>query len=59
MSRIARRHGLGLAGGETTRSRELWFNIAATGSVQAGRSPLRSAAQGAGHIDDMAGPGAT
>ena len=49
MSRIARRHGLGLAGGETTRSRELWFNIAATGSVQAGRSPLRSGAR-PGHV---------
>ncbi|MFH1066956.1 MAG: thiamine-phosphate kinase [bacterium] len=43
MNALATRYNIALAGGEMTRSRELWFSVAATGRVR--RPVLRSTAR--------------
>ena len=42
MAQAARKHHVSLAGGETTRSAELWFNVAGAGRVLRKQAVLRS-----------------
>ncbi|MDR2463964.1 MAG: thiamine-phosphate kinase [Verrucomicrobiales bacterium] len=44
MSRAAARFNVTLAGGETTRSRELWFTVSGIGKIRKGTALLRSTA---------------
>src|SRR5256885_8225744 len=45
LGRASRKFKCGLAGGDTTRKREILINITAIGEVQAGRATLRSGAK--------------
>ncbi len=45
MMGAARKYGVSLAGGETTRSGELWFNVAGMGRVGKAQAVLRSGAK--------------
>jgi thiamine-monophosphate kinase len=45
MAKAAAKHQVTLAGGETTRSKELWFSVSGIGKVAKGRAVLRSTAK--------------
>ncbi|NJK93011.1 MAG: thiamine-phosphate kinase [Blastochloris sp.] len=49
MARLAKKHQVNLAGGETTRSRDFWISVAAFGFVKRQHLITRSGAQ-AGHL---------
>jgi thiamine-monophosphate kinase len=45
MAKAAAKHQITLAGGETTRSKELWFTLSGAGKIANGKAVLRSTAK--------------